>query len=70
MGSGDVVSRIIRKHLKRPEVHFAVVSNPEFLREGSAVQDFQNPDRVVLGSSDQEAAERSPRSICPCARPS
>lgn len=58
VGSGDVVSRIIRKNLKRPEVPFAVVSNPEFLREGSAVQDFQNPDRVVLGSSDQEAARK------------
>jgi UDPglucose 6-dehydrogenase len=56
VGSGDVVSRIIRKNLKRPEVPFAVVSNPEFLREGSAVQDFQNPDRVVLGSSDHDAA--------------
>ena len=56
VGSGDVVSRIIRKNLRRPEVPFAVVSNPEFLREGSAVQDFQNPDRVVLGSTDHEAA--------------
>ncbi|HEX9133395.1 MAG TPA: UDP-glucose/GDP-mannose dehydrogenase family protein [Ktedonobacteraceae bacterium] len=58
VGSGDVVSRIIRHNLKRSEVPFAVVSNPEFLREGSAVQDFQNPDRVVLGSSDQEAARK------------
>ncbi|GAC1359749.1 MAG: UDP-glucose/GDP-mannose dehydrogenase family protein [Ktedonobacteraceae bacterium] len=58
VGSGDVVSRIIRNNLKRPEVPFAVVSNPEFLREGSAVLDFQNPDRVVLGSSDQAAAHR------------
>src|SRR3989442_2743718 len=58
VGSGDVVSRIIRNNLKRSEVHFAVVSNPEFLREGSAVQDFQNPDRVVLGSSDPEAARK------------
>src|SRR5579885_3143592 len=56
VGSGDVVSRIIRKNLKRPDVPFAVVSNPEFLREGSAVQDFQNPDRVVLGSADHDAA--------------
>ncbi len=56
VGSGDVVSRIIRNSLKRPEVPFAVVSNPEFLREGSAVHDFQSPDRVVLGSSDQAAA--------------
>jgi UDP-glucose 6-dehydrogenase len=58
VGSGDVVTRIIRKNLERPDVPFAVVSNPEFLREGSAVQDFQNPDRVVLGSTDQEAARR------------
>jgi len=56
VGSGDVVSRIIRTNLKRPEVPFAVVSNPEFLREGSAVQDFQHPDRVVLGSADKKAA--------------
>jgi UDPglucose 6-dehydrogenase len=58
VGSGDVVTRIIRKHLARPEVRFSVVSNPEFLAEGSAVSDFQNPDRVVLGSSDPEAANK------------
>jgi UDPglucose 6-dehydrogenase len=58
VGSGDIVSRLIRHNLKRPGIHFAVVSNPEFLREGSAVLDFQNPDRVVLGSSDQEAARK------------
>src|SRR5579871_6550436 len=56
VGSGDVVSRIIRKNLNRPDVRFALVSNPEFLREGSAIADFQMPDRVVLGSSDEEAA--------------
>ena len=58
VGSGDVVTRIIRKNLSRPEVQFAVVSNPEFLREGSAIQDFQMPDRVVLGSSDEVAARQ------------
>lgn len=58
VGSGDVVSGIIRSNLKYPDIPFAVVSNPEFLREGSAVHDFQNPDRVVLGSSDKEAANR------------
>ena len=58
VGSGDVVTRIIRQNLKRPEVRFAVVSNPEFLREGSAVQDFQYPDRIVLGSTDKEAASK------------
>ena len=58
VGSGDVVTRIIRQNLARPDVPFGVVSNPEFLREGSAVLDFQNPDRVVLGSSDPDAATR------------
>src|SRR5437868_14220750 len=58
VGSGDVVTRIVRKNLARPNVPFSVVSNPEFLREGSALLDFQNPDRVVLGSSDQEAARK------------
>src|SRR5881275_3207397 len=58
VGSGDVVSRIIRKNLSRSDVDFAVVSNPEFLREGSAIADFQMPDRVVLGSSDEEAARK------------
>lgn len=58
VGSGDVVTRIIRQNLARPEIPFGVVSNPEFLREGSAVLDFQNPDRVVLGSSDPDAATR------------
>jgi UDPglucose 6-dehydrogenase len=58
VGSGDVVTRIIRKNLSRPEAQFVVVSNPEFLREGSAIQDFQMPDRVVLGSSDEGAARQ------------
>ena len=58
VGSGDAVTRIIRSNLARPGVSFAVVSNPEFLREGSAVRDFQNPDRVVLGSADQQAARQ------------
>ncbi len=58
VGSGDVVTRIVSQHLKRSDVRFNVVSNPEFLAEGSAVADFQNPDRVVLGSSDPSAANR------------
>jgi UDPglucose 6-dehydrogenase len=58
VGSGDVVKRIILNNLERRDVSFAVVSNPEFLREGSAVRDFLNPDRVVLGSSDSEAANK------------
>ncbi len=58
VGSGDVVTRIIRNNLARPNVSFSVVSNPEFLREGAAVQDFMNPDRIVLGSSDPDAARK------------
>lgn len=65
VGSGDVVSRVIHNNLQRPDVNFAVVSNPEFLREGSAIYDFQNPDRVVLGSSDQEAAYKVARLYMP-----
>src|SRR5437016_2714354 len=58
VGIGDVIIRLVRQDLLRPEVPFGVVSNPEFLREGSAVQDFQSPDRVVLGSSDPEAVRK------------
>lgn len=58
VGSGDLVSNIVREHLADPTIQVAVVSNPEFLREGSAVQDFLQPDRVVLGSSHLAAAQR------------
>jgi len=57
IGTGDLVTDIILKH-RTQEVQFSVVSNPEFLREGSAVTDFLNPDRIVLGSTDSEAAEQ------------
>lgn len=69
VGSGDVVSRVIFNNLKRPDVGFSVVSNPEFLREGSAVQDFQHPDRVVLGSSEPEAANTVARLYLPLRAP-
>src|SRR5207302_1380022 len=48
IGTGDIVSRIVGENLER-EIPFAVVSNPEFLREGSAIHDFMHPDRLVLG---------------------
>jgi len=57
VGTGDWVADIIRR--QRPDVpEFAVVSCPEFLREGSAIADFMSPDRTVLGSTDREAAEK------------
>lgn len=57
VGTGDWVADIIHRHQPQP-VDFAVVSCPEFLKEGSAIADFMNADRVVLGSLDPDAAER------------
>ncbi len=58
IGSGDLVSAVIREHLPNPSLHIAVVSNPEFLSEGIAVRDFLHPERIVLGSVDRAAAQR------------
>lgn len=58
VGTGDWVSEIILEKKNHHIPKFTVVSNPEFLREGSAVNDFMNPDRVVLGSMDREAAKK------------
>jgi UDPglucose 6-dehydrogenase len=55
VGTGDAVERIIRE--LRPDADFAVVSNPEFLREGAAISDFKRPDRIVIGSQDTRARE-------------
>jgi len=51
VGTGDEVERIIRG--VRPDADVAVVSNPEFLREGAAIHDFKHPDRVVVGTDDE-----------------
>ncbi|HPU15698.1 MAG TPA: UDP-glucose/GDP-mannose dehydrogenase family protein, partial [Polymorphobacter sp.] len=55
VGTGDEVERIVRE--ANPKAQFAVVSNPEFLREGAAIQDFKRPDRIVIGSEDDAARE-------------
>jgi UDPglucose 6-dehydrogenase len=55
VGTGDEVERIIRK--ARPDADFDVVSNPEFLREGSAISDFMRPDRIVIGTESERAQE-------------
>ena len=53
VGTGDEVEAIIRR--VNPNADFAVVSNPEFLREGAAIEDFKRPDRVVVGTDDDRA---------------
>jgi UDPglucose 6-dehydrogenase len=55
VGTGDDVERIIRE--TRPDAQFAVVSNPEFLREGAAIRDFKHPDRIVIGTDNARARE-------------
>jgi UDPglucose 6-dehydrogenase len=56
IGTGDIVSEVIRRY--NSHIPVDVVSNPEFLREGSALQDFMQPDRIVIGAHSREAAER------------
>ena len=53
VGTGDEIEAIIRA--ERPDADVAVVSNPEFLREGAAIEDFKRPDRVVVGLEDERA---------------
>ena len=55
VGTGDEVERILRE--VRPDGRAWVVSNPEFLREGAAIEDFKRPDRIVIGTDDEAAAE-------------
>jgi UDPglucose 6-dehydrogenase len=55
VGTSDEVERIIRE--ARPDADVAIVSNPEFLREGAAIRDFKHPDRIVVGTTDPRARE-------------
>ena len=65
VGTGDEVERIIRTH--NPSAAFDVVSNPEFLREGSAIGDFMRPDRVVIGADSARARDVMNRLYAPLA---
>lgn len=56
VGTGNWLREFVSEHLK-VETEFGVASNPEFLREGAAIQDFMRPDRVVIGSNDEKAIE-------------
>ena len=55
VGTGERLREVIRKHQTKP-INFDIVSNPEFLREGSAIEDFMRPNRVVLGADSDQAA--------------
>ena len=55
VGTGDMIETLVRE--TRPNEDFAVTSNPEFLREGSAIYDFKHPDRVVVGTNDKRAED-------------
>ncbi len=55
VGTGDEVERIMRE--QAPDKNISVVSNPEFLREGAAIDDFKRPDRIVIGSENEDASQ-------------
>jgi UDPglucose 6-dehydrogenase len=55
VGTSDEVERVIRS--LRPDADFAVVSNPEFLREGAAIEDFKRPDRIIIGTNSERAVK-------------
>jgi UDPglucose 6-dehydrogenase len=63
-GTGDWMLPLLERSARASGASFRVVSNPEFLREGSAVEDFRHPDRVVLGGSDPQAIERVASLYC------
>jgi len=56
VGTADLVKKIVRENQKN-KIEFDVVSNPEFLREGAALKDFENPDRIIIGTDSKKAEE-------------
>ncbi|MEM9867390.1 MAG: UDP-glucose/GDP-mannose dehydrogenase family protein [Bacteroidota bacterium] len=72
VGTADKVRNVVRENLKKRdlEIDFHVVSNPEFLKEGDAINDFLKPDRVVVGTDDKETAETMRRLYAPFFRSS
>jgi UDPglucose 6-dehydrogenase len=68
VGTGELVREVIEKHQPRP-VPFDVVSNPEFLREGSAIEDTLRPDRIVIGAPTQQVAMTLLELYAPLERP-
>lgn len=68
VGTGDRVESVFEQRGLIPGEHVSVVSNPEFLREGAAVDDFLKPDRVVIGTDDERAAEKMKRLYEPFVR--
>jgi UDPglucose 6-dehydrogenase len=67
VGTADRIREIVGKRAKH---EFSVVSNPEFLKEGDAVNDFMKPDRVIVGADDERARERMRRLYAPVVRTS
>jgi UDPglucose 6-dehydrogenase len=59
IGTGDKVKAAVAEELKKRnvDIHYSVVSNPEFLKEGAAVEDFMRPDRIVIGTEDPKAID-------------
>jgi UDPglucose 6-dehydrogenase len=68
VGTGELVREVIARHQARP-IEFDVVSNPEFLREGSAIEDTLRPDRIVIGAPTQHVAMRLVELYAPLERP-
>src|SRR2546425_2534639 len=68
VGTGDLVREVIERHQRQP-IPFDVVSNPEFLREGSAIEDTLRPDRIVIGAPTQQVAMTLLELYAPLERP-